>query len=154
MQANEGVAYQALADQGIGLDAIVREINAHYGGGVFGQQKPAQGSMGEEFAPGQEGANGKGNALEEYGRNLNQMAKEGKIDPVIGRSQEIERVIQILIRRTKNNPVLIGEPGVGKTAIAEGEVQVNGEPCTMRGKKLHPGDTVTLDGESWQVVAP
>ena len=56
--------------------------------------------------------------------------------------------------KTKNNPVLIGEPGVGKTAIAEGEVQVNGEPCTMRGKKLHPGDTVTLDGESWQVAAP
>lgn len=143
MQANDGVAYQALADQGIGLDAIVREINAHYGGGVFGQQKPAQGSMGEDFAPGQEGANGKGNALEEYGRNLNQMAKEGKIDPVIGRSQEIERVIQILIRRTKNNPVLIGEPGVGKTAIAEGLAQriVSGDvPELLKDKEIYNVD--------------
>lgn len=138
MQANDGVAYQALADQGIGLDAIVREINGHYGGGVFGQQKPQQG-MGEDYAPGQEGANGKGNALEEYGRNLNQMAKEGKIDPVIGRSQEIERVIQILIRRTKNNPVLIGEPGVGKTAIAEGLAQriVSGDvPELLKDKEI------------------
>lgn len=138
MQANDGVAYQALADQGIGLDAIVREINGHYGGGVFSQQKPQQG-MGEDYAPGQEGANGKGNALEEYGRNLNQMAKEGKIDPVIGRSQEIERVIQILIRRTKNNPVLIGEPGVGKTAIAEGLAQriVSGDvPELLKDKEI------------------
>lgn len=138
MQANDGVAYQALADQGIGLDAIVREINGHYGGGVFGQQKPQQG-MGEDYVPGQEGANGKGNALEEYGRNLNQMAKEGKIDPVIGRSQEIERVIQILIRRTKNNPVLIGEPGVGKTAIAEGLAQriVSGDvPELLKDKEI------------------
>lgn len=138
MQANDGVAYQALADQGIGLDAIVREINGHYGGGVFGQQKPQQG-MGEDYALGQEGANGKGNALEEYGRNLNQMAKEGKIDPVIGRSQEIERVIQILIRRTKNNPVLIGEPGVGKTAIAEGLAQriVSGDvPELLKDKEI------------------
>src|SRR5690606_10943482 len=60
------------------------------------------------------------NALEKYSRNLNELAREGKLDPVIGRDEEIRRVIQILSRRTKNNPMLVGEPGVGKTAIAEG----------------------------------
>ena len=60
------------------------------------------------------------NALEKYARNLNELARSGKLDPVIGRDEEIRRVLQILSRRTKNNPILIGEPGVGKTAIAEG----------------------------------
>ena len=59
-------------------------------------------------------------ALEKYGRDLTQLARQGKLDPVIGRDDEVRRVIQILSRRTKNNPVLIGEPGVGKTAIVEG----------------------------------
>ena len=62
-------------------------------------------------------------ALEQYGQNLTQQAREGKLDPVIGRSEEIRRTIQVLSRRTKNNPVLIGEPGVGKTAIVEGLAQ-------------------------------
>jgi len=66
---------------------------------------------------------GKTQALDEFGTNLTQLAAEGKLDPVVGRQQEIERAIQILGRRTKNNPVLIGEPGVGKTAIAEGLAQ-------------------------------
>jgi ATP-dependent Clp protease ATP-binding subunit ClpB len=63
---------------------------------------------------------GKYEALEKYGRDLTELAREGKLDPVIGRDDEIRRTVQILSRRTKNNPVLIGEPGVGKTAIAEG----------------------------------
>src|SRR5207244_10749776 len=62
-------------------------------------------------------------SLEKYGRDLTKLAKDGKLDPVIGRDEEIRRVIQVLSRRTKNNPVLIGEPGVGKTAIAEGLAQ-------------------------------
>src|SRR5205823_49865 len=62
-------------------------------------------------------------ALERYGRDLTQLASQGKVDPVIGRDEEIRRVIQVLSRRTKNNPVLIGEPGVGKTAIVEGLAQ-------------------------------
>src|SRR6185295_4627677 len=62
-------------------------------------------------------------ALEKYGRDLTKMAEQGKLDPVIGRDEEIRRVIQVLSRRTKNNPVLIGEPGVGKTAIVEGLAQ-------------------------------
>ena len=60
------------------------------------------------------------NALEKYAKNLNQLAQEGKLDPVIGRDEEIRRLLQIISRRTKNNPILVGEPGTGKTAIAEG----------------------------------
>lgn len=86
---------------------------------------------------------GKYQALEKYGRNLTELAEQGKLDPVIGRDEEIRRVIQVLSRRTKNNPVLIGEPGVGKTAIVEGLAQriVRGDvPKTLADKQV-----VTLD---------
>ena len=78
-------------------------------------------------------------AVSKFCRDLNQLAKDGKIDPVVGRGKEIERIIQVLSRRTKNNPVLIGEPGVGKTAIAEGLAQriVQGNiPEIMREKRI------------------
>src|SRR6185312_11220880 len=78
-------------------------------------------------------------SLEKYGRDLTELAREGKLDPVIGRDEEIRRVIQVLSRRTKNNPVLIGEPGVGKTAIVEGIANriVEGDiPEGLRGKRV------------------
>ena len=71
-------------------------------------------------------------ALERYGRDLTELARKGKLDPVIGRDEEIRRVIQVLSRRTKNNPVLIGEPGVGKTAIVEG---LAGRTCAATSPK-------------------
>lgn len=87
------------------------------------------------------------NSLEKYARNLNQLAREGKLDPVIGRDEEIRRVLQILSRRTKNNPVLIGEPGVGKTAIAEGLAHriVNGDvPENLKNKTIYSLDMGAL----------
>ena len=114
----EGVAAQVLAGMGVDIDTMRERVAEMLGGiapiqaGLGGQAKPAAGA-GQVPTP----------RLNEFGRDLNKLAQEGKIDPVIGREKEIERVIQILSRRTKNNPVLIGEPGVGKTAIAEGLAQ-------------------------------
>ena len=85
--------------------------------------------------------------LDQFGRNLTQLARDGKLDPVIGRDKEIERVMQVLSRRTKNNPVLIGEPGVGKTAIVEGLAQrivANDVPETLQGKQLYTLDLGAL----------
>jgi ATP-dependent Clp protease ATP-binding subunit ClpB len=87
------------------------------------------------------------NALKKYARDLNDLARKGKLDPVIGRDEEIRRVLQILSRRTKNNPVLIGEPGVGKTAIAEGIAQriISGDvPENLKSKQIHALDIAQL----------
>ncbi|HEY3552090.1 MAG TPA: AAA family ATPase, partial [Solirubrobacterales bacterium] len=95
----------------------------------------------------QEGTPAGSLVLDQFGRNLTQAAREGKLDPVIGREKEIERVMQVLSRRTKNNPVLIGEPGVGKTAVVEGLAQdvVKGEvPETLKDKQLYTLDLGAL----------
>ncbi|MDU4960957.1 MAG: ATP-dependent Clp protease ATP-binding subunit [Sporomusaceae bacterium] len=107
----EGIAAQVLVSLGADLNTVGQKVIELLGGFSMSGQAP------------QPKAGGKTPALDEFGRDLNQLASESKIDPVIGREAEIERVIQILSRRTKNNPVLIGEPGVGKTAIAEGLAQ-------------------------------
>ncbi|MFM9985388.1 MAG: Clp protease N-terminal domain-containing protein, partial [Flavobacteriales bacterium] len=87
------------------------------------------------------------NSLEKYAKNLNKLAREGKLDPVIGRDEEIRRVMQILSRRTKNNPIIIGEPGTGKTAIAEGIAHriINGDvPENLKSKQLYSLDMAAL----------
>ncbi len=115
MREGEGVAAQVLQGFGLDIDRVRMEIMNLLGAGIPGP------STGEQQAGGQQKS--KTPALDAFGRDLTQLAKEGKLDPVIGRKKEIERVIQILSRRTKNNPVLLGEAGVGKTAIVEGLAQ-------------------------------
>ncbi|MDR3589444.1 MAG: ATP-dependent Clp protease ATP-binding subunit [Negativicutes bacterium] len=131
----EGVAAQVLASMGADIGVVRQRVIELLGGYMMSGPAP-------QPKPGQSPAAGKSAVtptLDEFGRDINKMAEEGKIDPVIGRENEIERVIQILSRRTKNNPVLIGEPGVGKTAIAEGLAQriIDGKvPDILRDKRV------------------
>src|SRR5207253_4366337 len=105
-----------------------------------------RGQQGGGGAPGGEKAKSS-KLLDQFGRNLTKQASEGKLDPVVGRQTEIERVMQILSRRTKNNPVLIGEPGVGKTAVVEGLAQRiagNQVPDLLKGKQIYTLDLAAL----------
>lgn len=114
-------------DEHMIVDELSKELSDP--GFAGGQGQPMQ----------ENGAQGTGKALDQFGRDLTALAAQGKIDPVIGREQEIQRVVQILSRRTKNNPVLIGEPGVGKTAVAEGlalKIHSGDVPETLKDKRL------------------
>lgn len=114
LKEGQGVAVLALVNLGVDTNKLAQDI-------VASMQKGEGEASGYGKAGG--GQPKKDSALEKFASNLNKRAEEGKIDPVIGRQEEVERIVQVLSRRTKNNPVLIGEPGVGKTAIAEGLAQ-------------------------------
>jgi ATP-dependent Clp protease ATP-binding subunit ClpC len=115
IRENDGLAGRVLAKFGVDLDRTRREVRR-----LQDQEPATAGARTGASTAAPSRSNSRTPALDEYGRDYTVMAKEDKLDPVVGRSAEIERVVQILSRRTKNNPVLVGEPGVGKTAIAEG----------------------------------
>ena len=139
IREGEGVAAQVLTKLGADTNKVRQQVIQL----LSGYQGKETVSVGGEVNPPQKGSQ----VLDQYGRNLTQAAAEGKLDPVVGREREIERVMQILSRRTKNNPILIGEPGVGKTAVVEGLAHaiVSGNvPETLRGKQLYTLDMGSL----------
>jgi ATP-dependent Clp protease ATP-binding subunit ClpC len=143
IREGEGVAAQVLQQLGAELQKVRQTVIQLLSGpgGSEEQQPKAAGSGGRESS------SSGSTVLDQFGRNLTQSAREGILDPVIGRAREIERVMQILSRRTKNNPVLIGEPGVGKTAIVEGLAQrivSDDVPENLKGKNLYTLDLGAL----------
>ncbi len=123
LREQEGVAAQVLMNLGLKLEEVREEVLNLLGAGVEPDEAATQPSGGEPQQQQQRRGKSKTPALDSFGRDLTELAREGQLDPVIGRQNEIERVIQVLCRRTKNNPVLLGEAGVGKTAIVEGLAQ-------------------------------
>src|SRR5579884_2316649 len=143
IREGEGVAAQVLVKLGAELTRVRQQV-IQLLSGYQGKETAEAGTGGRG---GESGSPSTSLVLDQFGRNLTAAAMEGKLDPVIGREKEIERVMQVLSRRTKNNPVLIGEPGVGKTAIVEGLSQkiVSGDvPETIKGKQLYTLDLGAL----------
>src|SRR5437763_5108891 len=140
VREGEGVAAQVLVNLGADLSRVRQQV-IQLLSGYQGKESASGGpSSGQEPPSGSP-------VLDRFGRNLTTLARERKLDPVIGRDREIERVMQVLSRRTKNNPVLIGEPGVGKTAIVEGlsqKIVANDVPETLKAKQLYTLDLGAL----------
>ncbi len=139
IREGEGVAAQVLVKLGADLNRVRQQViqllSGYQGKEAVSTSGPAEGTPSTSLV------------LDQFGRNLTQAAREGKLDPVIGREKEIERVMQVLSRRTKNNPVLIGEPGVGKTAVVEGLAQAivkNDIPETLKDKQIYSLDLGAL----------
>jgi ATP-dependent Clp protease ATP-binding subunit ClpC len=146
IREGEGVAAQVLVKLGADLSRVRQQViqllSGYQGPGGSTEKAGATAGPGQQ----QEAASGS-LVLDQFGRNLTQQAREKKLDPVIGRAKEIERVMQVLSRRQKNNPVLVGEPGVGKTAVVEGLAQkivANDVPETLKGKQLYTLDLGAL----------
>ena len=139
VRENEGVAARILLDFDADAEKIRNEIIRMLSGPGRRQGSGAAGPAGEKSKSSK--------LLDQFGRNLTKQSTEGKLDPVVGRQTEIERLMQILSRRTKNNPVLIGEPGVGKTAVVEGlaaRIATNQVPELLKGKQIYTLDLAAL----------
>src|SRR3972149_1518351 len=139
VRENEGVAARILLDFDADAEKIRNEIIRMLSGPGRRQQAGGGAAAGEKQKSSK--------LLDQFGRNLTKLAAEGKVDPVVGRPTEIERVMQILSRRTQNNPVLIGGPGVGKTAVVEGlaaRIAGNQVPDLLKGKQIYTLDLAAL----------
>jgi len=151
IREGEGVAAQVLVKLGADLSRVRQQViqllSGYSGSGPQGSGGPGGEKAGASTGQASGEAPSGSLVLDQFGRNLTQLAKDKKLDPVIGRARETERVMQVLSRRTKNNPVLIGEPGVGKTAIVEGLAQAiaaDNVPETLTGKQLYTLDLGAL----------